>query len=72
MKNTISSERTLLGMSQDQLAEKLGKSRGTIVRWENNPLIITGTNLVELSNVFGCSIDYLLGRTEERLLKQVS
>lgn len=66
MVNTIASERTRMGLSQTQLAEMLGKGRATIAKWESDPLSITGANLCRLSGFFGCSIDYLLGRTEER------
>lgn len=67
MVNSIASERMRLGLSQSQLAEKLGKQRSTIARWESDPLSISGSILCELSDMFGCSIDYLLGRTEERV-----
>jgi len=45
----------------------MGKQRSTIARWESDPLSISGSTLCELSDLFGCSIDYLLGRTEERV-----
>lgn len=67
MVNSIASERTRMGLSQSQLAEKMGKQRSTIARWESDPLALSGSVLCELSDLFGCSIDYLLGRTEERV-----
>lgn len=67
MVNTIASERTRMGLSQSQLAEKMGRQRSTIARWESDPLSLSGSVLCELSDMFGCSIDYLLGRTEERV-----
>ena len=66
MNNTIASERTRLGLSQDELAQELKKSRSTIQRWEKSPEEISGANLIKLSTLFGCSIDYLLGNTIER------
>ena len=66
MLNTIRAERTLLGLSQEELGEKIGKNRSTINRWENDPQGITGEYLVKLSEIFGCTIEYLLGLTEER------
>lgn len=67
MINTIASERTRMGLSQSQLAEKLGKGRATIAKWESDPFSISGTNLCKLSNFFGCSIDYILGISDERM-----
>lgn len=67
MVNSIASERTRIGLSQNQLAEKLGKSRSTIIKWESDPLSISGANLCKLSDFFGCSIDYLLGISNERM-----
>lgn len=65
--NTIASERARLGMSQDDLAQEVGKGRGTIVRWEANPTSISGGYLIKLASLFNCSIDYLLGLTSERV-----
>lgn len=65
--NAIASERARLGMSQDDLAQKVGKGRGTIIRWEANPASISGNYLIQLAALFGCSIDYLLGLTSERV-----
>lgn len=67
MVNTIASERTRMGLSQAQLAEMIGKGRATIAKWEADPFSISGTNLCRLSNIFGCSIDYLLGISDERM-----
>lgn len=66
MANTIASERKLLGLSQQQLGDLIGKDRSTIGRWEANPMIIDGLYLSKLSEIFGCSVDYILGRTGER------
>lgn len=67
MVNSIASERTRMGLTQTQLAEHFGKQRSTIARWESDPRALSGNILCELSDYFGCSIDYLLGRTDERV-----
>lgn len=72
MVNNIESERRRLGLTQEELAAKVGKGRTTIVRWEADPLAITGTYLVALAELFQCSIDYLLGLTSERSPKGAS
>jgi transcriptional regulator with XRE-family HTH domain len=66
MANTIASERTRMGLSQEELAKKVGKSRAVITRWEKDPSAINGTYLCMLADMFDCSIDYLMGRTSER------
>lgn len=48
-------------MTQAQLAKKLGKGESTIRMWElgrNEPDRIS---LIEMSRIFDCSIDYILG-----------
>ncbi len=67
MANTIASERKRLGMTQDELAEKVGRKRSTIVRWEGDPTLVRGVMLCKLADIFGCSVDYILGLTEERM-----
>lgn len=67
MANTIAVERKRLGMTQSDLAKEFGKDRSTIARWEADPSVLTGANLHKLSDLFGCTTDYILGRTEERV-----
>lgn len=47
-------------LSQDELAEKLSVSRQAISRWEMGTAEPSAQNLIELSNLFGVSIDCLL------------
>jgi len=51
------------GMSQEQLAEKITVSRQAISRWELNESIPDVDNIVQLSNIFSVSTDYLLTGT---------
>jgi len=67
MDNNIASERVKAKMSQDQLAIVLGVSSPTIRRWEKNPDTIPSGKALAMADCFGCSIDYLFCRTEERL-----
>ena len=67
MNNAIAVERKRLGMTQNDLADKLGKDRSTISRWEANPSVMSGENLLQLSEFFGCTADYILGRTDDRV-----
>lgn len=72
MNNNIASERVRLGWSQEDLADKLEVSRDTVKKWELGESPIKSSMLIAMSDLFGCSIDYLLGRCEERLLRKVS
>ena len=51
-------------MSQGNLADKLDVSRQTISKWENNMCLPEAEKLLQLSEIFGVSVDYILkGRT---------
>lgn len=56
-------------MSQDKLAEYLGITKGTICNWENGKTQPTIEQIMQLSNIFCVSIDYLLGITDEDVPK---
>ena len=59
----IEAERVRHGMSQAELIEKLGyKERKSYYNWLANGNIPTSV-LISMSDIFKCSIDYLLGRT---------
>ncbi len=48
------------GLSQEQLAEKLGVSRQAISKWESNQSVPESEKLIAISNYFNVSLDYLL------------
>ena len=51
--------RNKLGLSQIQLAKKIGASHGSIQNYESNSLP-KGEYAIKLAEVFNCSIDWLL------------
>ncbi|NLJ83907.1 MAG: helix-turn-helix transcriptional regulator [Halanaerobiaceae bacterium] len=53
-------------ITQQELAEKLGFNRATISGYETKGVEPGYDILIQLSRIFNCSIDYLLGRTNER------
>jgi transcriptional regulator with XRE-family HTH domain len=57
----IDAERARNGLSNDALAEKLGVTRKTLYNWVTNGNIPI-QKLVQMADIFQCSIDYLLGR----------
>lgn len=48
------------GLSQEALAEKIGTTRQAISKWENNQGFPETEKLLQLSNVFEVSVDFLL------------
>ena len=52
------------GLSQEQLAEKIGVSRQSISKWESGESTPEMERLVELSKVFNVTTDYLLKPNE--------
>ena len=53
--------RKQLGMSQEELGQKLLVSRQTISLWEKDQTIPTIDNLIRLREIFGVSVDEILG-----------
>lgn len=66
MTNAIASARIRKGLTQTSLGNMIGKDRSTIGRWESNPRVADCGDLEKLADIFDCSVDYLLGRTDER------
>ena len=52
------------GMSQEELADRLGVSRQAVSRWEQGSTYPDIPNLRKLMKVFGVSADYLVGSSE--------
>ena len=50
------------GMTQDQVAKRLGCHESAVSRWESGSRFPTGEDLVALADLFEVSIDELLGR----------
>ena len=53
------------GMSQEELAEKLGVSRQSISKWEGAQSTPDLNRILQLSEIFNVSTDYLLKDTVE-------
>ena len=56
----IQAYRKRLGMSQEELGQKLLVSRQTISLWEKDQTVPTIDNLMRLSDIFGISVDEIL------------
>lgn len=60
-KEVIFAQRTRLGLSQEQLAEKVMTTRQAVSRWENGDTLPNTESLKMLSKLFDVSINTLLG-----------
>lgn len=58
----IARERKKLNLTQEQLAEKLQVTRQSVSRWESDLAYPETENLIKLSEIFSCSVDYLLNK----------
>lgn len=62
--NNITNARERMGISQEQLANRLGVSRQTVYRWEKGKAKPPASAIYMMADLFGCSTDYLLGLTD--------
>lgn len=53
-------QRKKMGISQEQLAEKIGVTRQSVSKWELSSSVPELGKLIQLSELFGVSIDYLV------------
>lgn len=56
----IIKERKKLGLSQEELAEKMNVSRQAVSKWESNQSVPEIEKILQLSRLFGVTTDYLL------------
>lgn len=59
--NNIKTLRKQVGLTQTELAEKLGVTEQTVSKWENDKCYPDVSLLPLLANVFNCSVDAVLG-----------
>ena len=59
-------ERTAAGLTQEVLSGLCGISQRTWCKYERGTSTPMMSRLLAISDVLGCSADYLLGRTDER------
>lgn len=65
--NNIKAECARFGYTRADIAQMLGVSKNSIKNWEEDIGTCKGAHLLSLSNIFGVSVDYLLGVSDERL-----
>lgn len=64
LKDRIKKERLKKELNQPQLAKIMSVSKQTVSNWENGNRIPDTLTLSKLADFFGCSVDYLLGKTD--------
>ncbi|MBQ8203516.1 MAG: helix-turn-helix transcriptional regulator [Clostridia bacterium] len=62
----IQNYRKQLGLSQEELGQKLFLSRQTISLWEKDQTAPTIENLIKLKDIFGVTVDEILGFEKEQ------
>lgn len=67
LSRNIRMNRLSLQMSQETLAKRIGVSRMTVSSWEVGATEPSVTTCVHLADLFGVSLDELVGRTPEEV-----
>lgn len=66
MKNKIKELRREKGMTQEQLGEALGITHSAVAKYESGNRKLSPDVLSRTSEIFDCSVDYLIGRSSLR------
>ncbi len=66
----LKSFREAAKLTQAELAEKIGVSRQTIIRYENGTHSPKSNELLKMSKLFNCSIDELLNNDVKPTVKK--
>ena len=61
----IQQHRKRLGLSQEELGSMLSLSRQTVSQWENGITVPSVDNLIRMRDIFGITVDEMLGFPEE-------
>ena len=62
----IKAKRKAMGLSQEDLAEKLGVTRQAVSKWEMDRAQPTMTNLRELARIFSVDMAYFIGEDDSK------
>ncbi|AUM96817.1 TPA: helix-turn-helix transcriptional regulator [Clostridium botulinum] len=66
IKDRLKYERLRKDLNQTEMAKLLNVSKQTVSNWENGNRIPDTLTLSKLADFFNCSVDYILGRSENR------
>lgn len=62
IQSRIKTYREKRGLTQSQLADRLGICQSAVAKWETGGFTPSTANLLALAEALGCSIDALYGR----------
>ena len=66
MRGNMKAERMRIGLSAMEVSKQIGVHENSVLRWESGQAEPTGSNLISLSTLYGCSPEYLLDQTDDR------
>lgn len=66
-RRNLAAERTRLGMTQAECAERLDCTAKSLSIYERGEASLPSDIAIAAADLFGCSTDYLFGRTDDRL-----
>lgn len=69
--NRIKLLRDEFNMTQQELADKLHGAKSTIAMYESESRKPSLEVLIKLSEIFDCSIDYILGKSDVKKMEQL-
>lgn len=69
--SVIAKMRKKRGWSQEELAERLHVSRSAVAMWESGKNMPPAAMMYEIAQLFECTIDDLMGKTEARNEKRI-
>lgn len=69
LNENIKKLRVARGINQVEFAKILGVSKQCVSNWENDNVVPSIDMLCRIADYFGVSTDYLLGRSDERVIE---
>lgn len=69
LNENIKTLRLSKNMNQVEFAKALGVTKQCVSNWENDNVVPSIEMLCKIANFFGVSTDYLLGRSERRVIE---
>lgn len=66
MKDRIKKLRMDAGLTQEELAEKLGLQKSAVAKWENGRVFnLKRSTILKMADLFGCAPSYLMAMEED-------
>ena len=69
LNENIKKLRVARGLNQVEFAKTIGVTKQCVSNWENDNVVPSIDMLCKIADFFGVSTDYLLGRSEKRVIE---